>query len=145
MSITARSCRPARRSSQIACRFLIAAADRGVMPATYSRRTYRSVPGAGVVPRAASSPEADGGPSSGSDTEIQSNQDAFRVREIADDLLDRFRQPPHEGGQRENLVALRELRSRDQIDHLDCVAAVEVLLADLPQIREGQHGFRCLP
>src|SRR5689334_8231520 len=137
MSMTSRSNRPWRYSSQIACRFLSASVERRVIPVTYSRRTYRS---GSAVPSAVagSSPGWHGGPSSGPDTEIQSDQDAFRVREIADDLLDRFRQPPHEGGQGENLVALRELRTRDQIDHVDRVAPVEVLLADLPQIRERE-------
>ena len=44
------------------------------------------------------------------DAQIQTNQHALRVRQIADDLLDRFRQPAHQRGHGQNLVAARELR-----------------------------------
>ena len=83
-------------------------------------------------------PGSDGRAASGPDTKIQSNQDAFRVREIADDLLDRFGQPSDEGREGENLVALSQLRILHQIDHFDRVPAVEMLLADLAQVREGE-------
>src|SRR6185436_16963049 len=139
MSITSRSNRPSRYSPQIACRFLIASVERGVMPVTYSRRTYRSRAGAARSAVAGRSPGSDGRPSSGSDTKIQSNQDAFRIREIADDLLDRFGQPSDEGREGENLVALGELWILHQVDHFNRVPAVEVLFADQPQIREGEN------
>ena len=64
-------------------------------------------------------PGSDWQASSGSSTEIQSNQDAFRIGEIADDFLDRFGQPADEGREGENLVALSELRILQQIDHFD--------------------------
>src|SRR6185295_814974 len=147
MSMTSRSYRPSRYSSQLACRFLIARADRGVMPVTYSRRTYRSDAGATAAPSPVTgrSPASRGTSSSGPDTEIQSDEHALRVREIADDLLDRFWQPSHERGHGEDLVALSELWILHQVDHLDLVPPMEVLLADLPQIREGEDRFRRLP
>src|SRR6266850_838654 len=139
MSITSRSYRPSRYSLQIACRFLTARADRGVMPVTYRRRTYRSVPGvraarANVARRA---PGFKGTAGSFADTEIQSHEDAFRVRQVADDLLDRFRQPPHERGYGQDLVPASKLRILQEIDDLDLIAPLQVLLADLLQISEG--------
>src|SRR5580765_4337451 len=116
------------------------------MPVTYSRRTYRSLAGADAAPSpvAGTLPASGGTSGSGADTEIQSHEDAFGVREIADDLLDRFGQPAHERGKGEDLVAVSELGILHEIDHLDLVTAVEVLLADLPQIREGENRFRGL-
>ena len=76
--------------------------------------------------------------------EVQPDEDAFRVREVADDLLDRFRQPPHERGHGQDLVAARELWILQEIDDLDLVAALQVLLADLLQVREGQDRLRRL-
>jgi hypothetical protein len=40
---------------------------------------------------------------------LQSDEDPFGIRQIADDLLDRFRHPPHERRHCQNLVAAREL------------------------------------
>ena len=78
------------------------------------------------------------------DTEIQPDEHAVRVREVADDLLDRFRQPSHERGHGQDLVAARELRVFQEIDDLDLVAAQQMLLADLLQILEGQNRLRRL-
>ena len=147
MSMTSRSYRPSRCSSQIARRFLTARADRGVMPVTYSRRTYRSAGGAwrrcsksrGRVARVQRSSAV-----SPAVTQIQPDEHAFRVREVADDLLDRFRQPPHERRHGQDLVAARELRILQQIDDLDLVAPLQMLLADLLQVREGQDRLRRL-
>src|ERR1051326_8183732 len=120
--------------------------DRGVMPGTYSRRTYRSAAGVDVArsPVAATLPGSGGTSGSRADTEIQSDEHAFGVREIADDLLDRFGQPAHERGNGENLIALRELWILHEIDHLDLVSAVQMRLADVPQVREGENRFRRL-
>ena len=81
----------------------------------------------------------------GADTKIESNQDAFRIREVADDFLDRFGQPSDESREGENLVALSELRILHQIDHFDRVPPVEVLVADLPQIARARTDFGVCP
>ena len=82
--------------------------------------------------------------SSRAHAEIQPDEHAFRVREVADDLLDRFGQPSHERGHGQDLVAARELRILQQIDDLDLVAPLQMLLADLLQVREGQDRLRRL-
>ena len=71
--------------------------------------------------------------------EIQPDQHPFGVREVADDFLDRFRQPSHERRYGEDLVAARELWILQEIDDLDLIAAQQVLLA-LDLIREPEHG-----
>lgn len=78
------------------------------------------------------------------DTEIQPDEDAFRVGEIADDLLDWLGQPSDEGGDSEDLVALGELRILHEVDHFDFVPSQEMRLADLLQIRQGKDRFRRL-
>ena len=67
-------------------------------------------------------------------TEIQPHEDALGVREIADDLLDRFRQLAHQRWDRQNLVAARELRVFQQIDNLDAVPAGQMLFANAPEV-----------
>src|SRR5580765_3581066 len=128
MSTTSRSYRPSRYSWQIAPRLFTAQTDRGVKPVTYRRSTYRSGTTA----------------SSSSRTEIQSHEHTLRVRQIADDLLDGLRQPPHERRQCEDLVALGELGVLEEIDHLDLVAPLQVRFADLLQIREREDRLRGL-
>ena len=54
------------------------------------------------------------------------------------------RQPAHERGKGEDLVALTELRILEQIDDFDAVASGQVLVADLPQIGERADRFRSL-
>src|SRR5580765_3392552 len=130
MSTTSRSYRPSRYSLHIARRLFTAQSDRGVSPVTYRRRTYR--PGATTA-------------WSSSRTEIQSYEHTLRVRQIADDPLDRFGQPSHERRQRQDLVAVGELRVLDEIDDLDLVASRQVRFADLPQIGERQDRLRRLP
>ena len=66
------------------------------------------------------------------------------MREVADDLLDWFRQPSHERGYGQDLVALCELWILQEIDDLDLIAPPQMLLADLLQIREGQDRLRRL-
>src|SRR5262249_23694373 len=78
-------------------------------------------------------------------TEVETDEDALGVREIADDLLDRHRQTAHQRRDREDLVALSELRIDDQIDHLDAVPAGEMLVTELLQIGDGAYRLRCLP
>src|SRR5580698_1920239 len=67
-------------------------------------------------------------------TKIQANQDPLGIGQVTDDLLDRLGQPPHQGRNRENLVALGQLRLLDQIDDLDVILAFQMLFADLLQI-----------
>ena len=46
----------------------------------------------------------------------------------------------HQRRDRQDLVAARELRVLEQVDDLDPVLALEVLLADPLQVREGRHA-----
>ena len=77
-------------------------------------------------------------------TEIQPDQDPFGVRQVADDLLDRS------GSRRTSVGSARiwsprpELRILQEIDDLDPVAPLQVLLADLLQVREGADRLRRL-
>src|SRR5579872_2248381 len=117
----------------------MACADRGVMPVTYSVRTYRSPAGAhaALSPVDRTSPESGGAARSVADTEVQTHEHPFGVREVADDFLDRLRQPSHERGQSEDLVALSELGPLYEIDDLDLVSTLQMLFADFPQIGES--------
>ena len=63
--------------------------------------------------------------------EIEPDQDPFAVGEIADDLLDRFRQTAHERWYRQDLIAASQRRVLHQIDDLQLVAPLEMLFADL--------------
>ena len=55
------------------------------------------------------------------DTQIQTHQNAFFVRKIPDNLADWFRKSSDQGGNRQDLVALRQLRVLQKIDHLNAV------------------------
>src|SRR5262245_11256429 len=115
--------------------FSTARVDRAVMPATNSRSMN---PPRGVLSRS-------GRPASvvfsaaialqrGSN--IEADENAIGVREIADDLAHGLGEPAHERRHREDLIPGRELRVLDQIDDLDPVPPGQMLLADPLQIRE---------
>src|SRR5262245_56943695 len=120
--------------------------DRGVIPETYSLKTYRSsrsrfarsrrsaIGGCGRSATLAPRPR----------TEIEPDEYALDVRQVADDLLDWYRKATHQGRHRQNLIAPPKLRVLDQIDDLDAVAASQVLVADLPQVRERADRLRGL-
>ena len=62
--------------------------------------------------------------------QIQTNQHPFGIRQIADDLADRFGQFPHQGRDRQDLVAMRQLRVFQQVDHFNFIASGQVLLTN---------------
>ena len=63
--------------------------------------------------------------------EIQTDEHTLGIREIADDLANRWRQPAFQGGNGHDLLTLSELRPFQQVDHLDGVPPRQVLLADV--------------
>ena len=75
---------------------------------------------------------------------VESDENAFLVGKVADDLLDRLRQPAHERWHGENLIACGELRGLRQVDDLDAVLPGEMGLADALEIGEGCQRFRGL-
>src|SRR4029434_6878314 len=72
---------------------------------------------------------------------VQADEHALGVREIADDPAHRLGQTPHERRHREDLIARGELRVLGQIDDLDLVPAGQVLLADPLEIGERLDGL----
>ncbi|MEY2525758.1 MAG: hypothetical protein QOE73_529 [Verrucomicrobiota bacterium] len=78
-------------------------------------------------------------------TEVETDENALDVGEVADDLADRRGQFPYERWYGQNLIALRELRIFQQIDNLDVVAASEVVFADLLEIAKGGDRFGSQP
>jgi len=67
---------------------------------------------------------------------IEANEQPIIVGQIAEDLPDRFRQPAHQRGHGENLVARGKLRCLQQIDDLDAILIGEVRLTDALEIRK---------
>ncbi len=68
--------------------------------------------------------------------EIESNQHPLTIREIADDFLDRGRQPSDQSGNGDNLIAACQLRVAQEIDDFDPISASHVRLANLLEIAE---------
>ena len=76
--------------------------------------------------------------------QIQPDENAFGVREIPDDLLDRFGETPVERRDRQDLIALGQLRVLQEIDDLDLIVPVQMFLTDLLQVSEGKNRLRSL-
>jgi hypothetical protein len=76
--------------------------------------------------------------------QIQADENAFGVREIPDDLLDRFGKTPDERRDRQDLIALGQLRVLQEIDDLDLIVPVQMFLANLLQVSEGKNRLRSL-
>jgi hypothetical protein len=74
--------------------------------------------------------------------QVESNEQTFLVREIADDLFHRRRQPPYKRRQRDNLIAAGELWVLQQIDHLDPVSPGEMLFAHIFEIAQRGRTAR---
>ena len=125
--------------------FWIARTDLPVVPVTYSRSRYfalsvdrrrpallrsRGAVMTGLRPATAARPE------------VEADQHAFLVGQVADDLLHRRRQMADQRRHRDDLIAARQLRLLQQVDDFDAVAPGEMLLADrleIPQ-RRGRAG-----
>ena len=72
--------------------------------------------------------------------QIEADQHALLVGQVADDLLHRRRQTPDQRRHRDDLIAARELRLLQQIDDLDPVASGQMLFAD--RLEVAQRGGR---
>src|SRR5579864_2390175 len=77
-------------------------------------------------------------------TQVEANENAFGVREIADDLLHRLRKLAHQRWDREYLVSLGELWVFQKIDHLYPVSTREMRLAQALQVVESGQAFGSL-
>src|SRR5271166_6838813 len=66
--------------------------------------------------------------------DVEANQDAFRVREVADDPPQGRWELLDQGGDGHDLVPAGQLRGEQEVNHLDGVAPLEVLLADPPEV-----------
>src|SRR4029077_5663105 len=117
---------------------VMARVDLGVIPTTYKRSTYRAAAGfdrtasnaARVLPRRIMPLP------SLARAQLQAYQHAFGVRQIPDDLFQRRWQSPHQGGDRHDLIAARELRVLDQINDLDVILPRKVALTNPLEIGE---------
>src|ERR1051325_8552352 len=70
---------------------------------------------------------------------IQANQNALGVGEIADDLSDRLRQLAHERRDRQDLIAARECRVVHQINHFNVILSFQILFTNVLEIFEGSE------
>ena len=52
---------------------------------------------------------------------------------------------PHQRRNRQNLVALRQLRSFHQVDDVQCVPTFQMLVADFFEIGQRRKGLGSLP
>src|SRR5208337_4549243 len=66
--------------------------------------------------------------------DVEADQDAFRVREVADDPPQGRRELLDQGGDGHDLVPAGQLGSLQEVDHFDGVPPLEVLLADPPEV-----------
>src|SRR5689334_13503032 len=68
---------------------------------------------------------------------IQANQNALRVRQIANDLSDRLRQFADQRRYGKNLIAARERRVLHQIDNFNVILPLQILFANVLEVSEG--------
>src|SRR5262249_32237605 len=76
--------------------------------------------------------------------QLQSDQRALGVGQVADDLAHRVGKLAHQRRDGDDLVVLGEARVLEQVDHLDLVAPGEVLLAHLLQVLDRGERLRRL-
>src|SRR5678815_4065927 len=77
-------------------------------------------------------------------TQIEPDEHAVLVGQITDDFTNGLRQLAHQRGHGDDLIAARESRVLHEVDDLDTVAGVDVSLADLLEIRDGEARARPL-
>ena len=75
-------------------------------------------------------------------TKVQPDEHTAGVREIADDLLDRHRQPANEGWDGQDLIALGQLWVLVEVDDLEPIASSKMLLAHVPQVPKRGNRSR---
>src|SRR4051794_29799285 len=88
-----------------------------------------------IDPGPASSPLA----SARSRPQIETDQHLLFIRHIADQLPQWRRQTFDERRRRDDLIATRERQMCIQVDHFECVAPLEVLFADAPDVFDRAH------
>src|SRR5262245_1649335 len=72
--------------------------------------------------------------------DIEPDQHLLGIRQVADDPLQWLGKVSDQGRDRDNLVPLRQRGIFHQVNHLDLVAAREMLLAELREV--GDRGHR---
>ena len=120
--------------------------DDGVVPTTYRRSAKRS--------RSRPTGVAEGDTRATGEArfmraltqrlDVEPDQHAFLVGQVADDLADRLGQLAHEGRHGEDLVAGGEPRINEQVDDFDVVAPCQVRVAKAPQVLERRDRLRRL-
>jgi len=80
----------------------------------------------------------------GARLEVKSHQDAFRIREVPDDLPQRLRKLSHQGRDGHYLIAFRKLRVPKEVNYFDVVLSWHVFLTDLLEICKGGDRLRRL-
>ena len=63
---------------------------------------------------------------------------------FADDALERFRKPPDQRRDGEDLIAGRERRVLNKVDHLDLVPPSQMAVTDAFEVGHGGHRLGCL-
>src|SRR5688500_17682030 len=77
-------------------------------------------------------------------TQVQPDQRALGIGKIADQLADRLGKFADQGGNSEDLIAPRQLRVLQKVDHLDAISTLQMLLANLLQVGQSHEGPRRL-
>src|SRR5579863_6383816 len=150
MSTISTSQRPGKCSWHRRRKSAMARADFGVQPETYSRSSIFSARAFRKVRSNLSRRSDDCGfevmgcDRSVERAHVKTNQNAFSVRQVADDLLHGLGEFPHQRGDRQNLITLRELRILQQIHHLNPVGARKMRLAQSLEVGERRQTLRRL-
>src|SRR5437867_5859954 len=71
--------------------------------------------------------------------QVQSYQSALRIGEIADQLANWLRKLAHQGREREDLIAARQLRVFQEIDHLDAISSLQMRLTDSLEVSQSRE------
>src|SRR5215468_5143320 len=74
--------------------------------------------------------------------QIEAEQDALGLRQIADDFFDRFGQFPHECRDGQNLIVGGEPGVFQQVNHFDLISPDQALIAEAFEIGERGDGLR---
>jgi hypothetical protein len=73
--------------------------------------------------------------------DLEAQQHLVLVRQVADHAPQRRREPLDQRRRREDLVVLRRLRVLEDVDDLQLVSAAQLLVADAPQVGDGDLGL----
>lgn len=75
---------------------------------------------------------------------IQPHNDTLGLGEVANDFLDRRREPSHQGRNGDDLIALGQLWLLQQVDDFDTVLALLLVLANLLEVGDRRNRIRGL-